>query len=499
MGSVRGRLIDPWQIGLDHERNEPATKRSARGAWYTPRPVVEELVALAIDAGAPPRSVLDPACGGGAFLLGVLDRLVAIGVAPGEALERVSGTDIDAGAVAAASGAIEAWADLHGTSVPPGRIRLGSALAPQRGPRPDLIIGNPPFGTSLRATDFPAEADAFRSGNSGRLGPYADLAAIHLAAAVDHVASDGRVVMILPQSLLASRDVAGLRSELEPRTHAVWASPEKLFDASVRVWAPIIEGTGDATTRWPELVADMLGAPNVALDGEPFGQRLDVTAGFRDEYYQLVAACRDAEALTDDDLALATVGSLDPLDCAWGREPIRLGKRSWCRPVVSLADLEADPKAHRWVRRQLHPKVLLPTQSKVLEPYVDRSGRTVPVTPVLAVRSLDPGLDLDHVAAAMLAPPLVAWAFRRWFGTALSVNALKLAARQVPELPMPVDRDAWTEAALLVAEADQVSIGDRDDVIAAIGRLMMVAYAVEDPAVFAWWDQRRPRKGRANA
>ncbi|HYF47309.1 MAG TPA: N-6 DNA methylase, partial [Acidimicrobiales bacterium] len=54
-------------LGLAHEALLAPADRKARGAHYTPPALADRLVALTL----PPRPerVLDPACGGGAFLL----------------------------------------------------------------------------------------------------------------------------------------------------------------------------------------------------------------------------------------------------------------------------------------------------------------------------------------------------------------------------------------------------------------------------------------------
>ena len=70
-------LVDAYERGLD-----PADRR-ARGVHQTPAPLARGLVDLALDefvtaAGRLPSTVLDPSCGGGAFLLAAADALVAL-------------------------------------------------------------------------------------------------------------------------------------------------------------------------------------------------------------------------------------------------------------------------------------------------------------------------------------------------------------------------------------------------------------------------------------
>ncbi|MEM9561066.1 MAG: N-6 DNA methylase [Actinomycetota bacterium] len=564
---------DPWLPGLVHEQAVAGTQRSARGAWYTPEPVVRGLVALATDDGRAPAAVHDPTCGGGAFLLAALDRLVSLGVAPERALARVSGGDSDPLAVAVSRAALALWAAGQGLSADPATLPVVerdaltatvSTVGDDDRPSPDasigdavagpLVIGNPPFATPLRTGRLTAEAEAIRAANRDLLGPYGDLAAIHLLASLRSVGPGGTVALVLPQSVLAGRDTRGLRVHTDRAAplQALWASREAVFDAGVRACAVVLAIDGEPPAvvrlaagpevtpvrrcdpdpigpdRWADHAARALGAPTLPADlldaaadetaepsdavwtGPPHGRRdrsavtrrrhgrapgrlgdlVSATAGFRDEYYGLVAACCEWEGeLGEEPNRLVTVGTVDPLESGWGLVPCRFGGRRWRRPTVDVDALE--PKVARWVGERLVPKVVLATQSRILEPAVDRRGRLVPATPLLALDA-DPD-DLDRVAAILLAPPVVAWAWQRWFGTALSVDALKLAARQVPELPLPPDVAAWDDAAAAVAAAEAAPPGERPGEVDRVASVMNAAYGA-GPEVLGWWRNRRSRR-----
>ena len=147
------------------------------------------------------------------------------------------------------------------------------------------------------------------------------------------------------------------------------------------------------------------------------------------------------------------------------------------------------------------PKVLLPTQARILEPFVDRDGTVIPITPLLSItaRSMpglsDAGLssawqsrptgppgDLDLIAAVLLAPAVSAWAARRGFGSALSMNAIKLRAVDVLDIPLPLDRARWEQAAALVPEGPTA--------VDRISALMHEAYN-GSPELMSWWQRRR--------
>lgn len=564
-----GGWADPWLVGVVHEVAAPAADRRARGAWYTPRPVVEGLLALAlVPDAAPPDLVVDPTCGGGAFLLAALDRLLAAGVGPAEALARVAGLDLDPGAAQVTRWGLALWwlasAGAAAGPVPGLDVAVGDALAPwpERWRRhPVLVIGNPPFATPLKQ-GMPEPAARYRSERAEVLGPYADLAAIHLLWATEQAVPGSTVALVQPQSVLAGRDTAGLRDHLASAAplRALWAAREAVFDAGVRACAVVLDvgsrpapagaclgfgvdveagpgGDGAAAPAggevviacgpsvavegrrppgsWGELAADALGAPPLPrslrgpaaptpADSGPGPRRLGelatATAGFRDEHYALVAACRESGVGEEPDgrgtARLVTVGAVDPLWTAWGVAPIRFGGRDWERPVVDRSALP--PRIGAWLDRQLRPKVLLATQTRLLEPCLDRDGTAAPATPLIAVHA-DPD-QLARVAAVLLAPPVVAWAWRRWFGTAMAIDAVKLAARQVGELPLPADLDLWDEAAtLLAAPAPGPAAGADPEVERAaaravaveVARLMTEAYGAE-PSVLEWWRRRLP-------
>lgn len=529
-----------WDLVGAHERSASDDDRAARGAWYTPREVVEDVVGLAFGPGLIdntvwiPDRVVDPTCGAGAFLLGVLDRLVASGVDPASALSRVAGSDIDAGAVEACRAVLAEWAstfdiDTEVVAAAQRRVTQSDALDPDL-LTPDLfnsdptnagedtstgaarfvtlVIGNPPFATPLRGRALPDTAVAFREQHRDRFGPYADLAALHLAAALDGLREGDRLALVLPQSVVSSRDLAGLRSEFDRRAPvmAAWATDRLVFEANVRVWAPVFDVGGSPSAHpWRLIVADALGGPVVDLSEPCLDGLVEATAGFRDEYYGLAEACRESGEGTHaeipasgDELKICTVGSLDPLWAWWGAKPTTFAKQRWVRPVVDAERLEG--RVGRWVEQLRRPKVLLPTQSRVFEPVIDHDGSLVPVTPVLALWPASPGdggaaeVSLEHLAAMLLSPPLVAWARRNWFGAAMSTSAIKLPAAGLAELPLPVDRVVWDEAAALIADRLPNPDGQAvHELVDDVATLMNSAYGPADESVLEWW---RLRLGR---
>jgi hypothetical protein len=134
-----------------------------------------------------------------------------------------------------------------------------------------------------------------------------------------------------------------------------------------------------------------------------------------------------------------------------------------------------------WFEVLLRPKVVVATQTRVIEAAVDVDGSVVPSVPVISVvpRELAE-MDVWHALAVVLAPPVTAWAVRRWGGTALSSSALKLGAPNVREIPVPASRVPWDRAADLLREGD----------VSGAGLELCRAYGVGEE-VHSWWEARR--------
>jgi hypothetical protein len=422
----------------------------------------------------------------------------------------------------------------------------------------DMVVGNPPFQNQLGRATTRARAEQLRL--RARFGPavraYTDTAWLFLLLGCQFARPGGRVVMVQPDSLAAARDAAVVRAEIDALAHLdeLWVDDHNVFAAAVRVCAPVLRryatteagaarpaagppaavaeagagaavaagaggavgpagvatalapaDAGAATERWHHLLAEATGVPalRMAAAGR-LGDRATAIAGFRDEYYGLAAVVREAtpeeraEPGPPRVPALVTVGALDWGRCAWGSRPVRFAKRRWEAPVVDTARLAADgpAAARRWVSRTAVPKVLVATQTRVVELAVDEAGTWVPSVPAIAVVPADPD-DLWHLAAALASPAATVWLMRRAPGVALARGALKVAARDVADLPLPADRGAWDVAATALrayaaaaapAPGGPASPAAREalDAFTCAGAR---AYA-SAPEVVAWWRAR---------
>lgn len=479
------------------------------------RPLVAwALSGWSLGSGGPPLRALDPACGAGAFLLAVRELV------PDAALV---GLDVDPGAVSACRAAL-----------PEADVRLGDGLA--AGPEGfDLVVGNPPFlGQLAKATARDRDArrrveERFGAAATG----YVDTAALFLLAGLDAVRPGGRVVLIQPESVLGAAHTGPLRAAVEERASVLGLREvdPRAFAAAVDTCALLLErrsegpvrgridgdslpanrqriaprrfaadsppdaptGTPGEPPTWSPLLARARGVPEVRLDPSA-GTLADLataTAGFRQHHYALAAHVVEHVDGLD---RIATTGLVDPGHLAWGERPARIGGRTWQRPAVDLVGVAADdPRVASWFRARLQPKVLVAPQTRVVEAAVDAAGVHLPATPLVAVEPRSAATDAPAapggaddvvwlVAAALSSPPATAWALALTAGTARSRAALKLSARQVLTLPLPVDEPRWRDA------ADALRAGGSP---ADLAEDLTAAYGLdpEDPVV-AWYRTR---------
>ena len=294
--------------------------------------------------------------------------------------------------------------------------------------------------------------------------------------------------MVLPASLAAARDAEPVREALARRASLVelWLPAGPGFAANVHVCVALLEiGAPDPDPNWTAHVAGARGVPDVELTGSRTVADLgDAVAGFRDEYYGLVDHVHEAGAAPD--APLVTSGCIDVASCAWGSRSVRFAKRRWERPEVDREGLvRADPRIGAWVDRLRRPKVVVASQTRVLEAAVDPLGTWVPVTPVVSVLPDDPA-DLVRIAAALCSPPVAAWAVRRAAGSGLSATAIRVSTALVLDAPLPTDATAWDAA------THAFDVGD----LATYGRLATAMHDLpggQDEEILAWWMARLPR------
>jgi hypothetical protein len=464
----------------------PKPTRKSLGAWYTPidlldivtTNVLQDFTALADGVGWPrsrPVRLLDPACGDGRFLDAVRVRLHLDGY-----VVRAVGCDVDADALAAirhpavrtihADALTHDWGDEHF----------------------DIVVGNPPFLSQMSGATT-------RGGSSTHGGgPYANAAAEFLSLAIRLADPAGSVVgLVLPQSILAARDAGPVRDQVDRLAAHTWswwqADQRRLFDAAVNVCALGLRRPapanprGDGAFRWTRVVTTALGVPDVDAsmidtDGV-LGDRAELNANFRDEYYALVPAVSDDA----DGPVFVTAGLIDPGRSMWGERPVKFAKQTFRRPRVDLSKL--DGRFPDWARRKLVPKVLVANQTSLVEAVADLEGDWLPGVPVTTITPRsgldDPIRTLREIEALLTSPVASAWCWHVGGGTGLSSTAVRLSPAILARVPWPAGDLGPAVAALAEGDVD------------GCGVAVDTAFGLTGPPaeeLLSWWRAGLPRR-----
>lgn len=212
-------------------RQAPEAVRVGLGQVFTPRPAARQLLLeMGFDtAAAEPGHLVDPACGGGIFLVeAIAMRLAALqgaGRSPvdaaRQALASIHGVDLDpvACGLARAFVALEVALGIEGEldGLPAPSIRHADAM---RLPATDplgvgpfrWIVGNPPY---LEAKRMPKSLRArMRVRFDGRLKGAFDYYVGFVHLATDWRATGGLVGLVLPNKVQVARYAESLRTEL---------------------------------------------------------------------------------------------------------------------------------------------------------------------------------------------------------------------------------------------------------------------------------------------
>lgn len=255
VGTALGGL-DPLaaahRVGAIYTATLPDAYRAAHGIFYTPPALVDRLLAMTEDAGVAWDSarVLDPACGGGAFLIPIARRMIASlrGTEPALLLQQLSvrlrGFERDPfGAWLAQAAVILALQDVSAAAHRPVPQLVGvrDSLALDRAEFStfDLVVGNPPYG---RVTLPPEQRAAFARSVYG----HANLYGLFTDAALHWVKPGGVIGYVTPTSMLSGLYYKALRDLLTRE-----APPFSVNFVSQRtgVFADVLQETMLATYR----------------------------------------------------------------------------------------------------------------------------------------------------------------------------------------------------------------------------------------------------------
>jgi adenine-specific DNA-methyltransferase len=195
-----------------------AHDRAKLGAFYTPPALASRLLDQATEEGVTwdTARILDPAAGGGIFLLQAANRIrqALKDCEPpfvlGQIGSRLLGLELDPNAASLAQAALEIFladiADKAGRPVP-SIVRVSDALEVSPRAEFDLVVGNPPYG---RVTLSPEQRQRYKRSLYG----HANLYGVFTDIALRWAKPNGLIAYLTPTSFLAGQYYSALRALL---------------------------------------------------------------------------------------------------------------------------------------------------------------------------------------------------------------------------------------------------------------------------------------------
>lgn len=198
-------------------------QRKSLGAFYSPRQLVEPMVAWAVTRAD--QRVLDPSCGDGVFLETAARRLRHLGASPEAVALLLRAIDLNPDAVRITRERLSSELGFSLENVRAGSFFAlpppGALFGPPEGV--DVVIGNPPY---IRYQEFAGltRRDALeRAAHAGvYLNRLASSWAHFVAHAVGFLQPGGRLALILPAELIHAVYAAPLREHLRATFREVY-------------------------------------------------------------------------------------------------------------------------------------------------------------------------------------------------------------------------------------------------------------------------------------
>ena len=477
--------------------SDPTGKpRKARGAYYTPAAIVDYVLQNTLiqrlnqDQKSDLR-LLDPACGGGIFLLSAYQLLLdwyrkkylkhSLTFTERSRIlrEHIYGIDIDPDAIAIAKLSLELQCLAGSLDQPIAQVSdLSQNLQCDNTifrkdtlSEFDIVIGNPPYIDSEWMTVHLADWRSYCTAHYQTAIGNWDLFCIFIEKSLMLCKAGGLVSLVVPNKLAAADYAAAARSLLTQQATLLALrdySKTPAFSASVYPLVYIAQKTisPDATYQsvWYEQMQSLdqvelayqMKIP-CGLESAKLPWRIAQTpqiAALMDRLSQLprlaaiaqitgaatVAEAYAIQPLIQDSavamgLKLVNSGTIDRYRLLWGVKPMRYLGQSYAHPVIPTAAIaQLPPKRYQ---QATQPKIIVAGMTRSLEAGLDVDGTVLAGKSTTLIRAIDAAIDLRYLLG-ILNSRLIQLYFSSCFaGNQLQGGYLRVGAPQLRLLPMP--------------------------------------------------------------
>ncbi len=481
-------------LGQIYEQGLAKTGRQSRksgGIYYTPQPMVEYIVrsTLSLRLAADLPQILDPACGGGAFLLTAYRYLRAYAKHsdPETLLSCLHGVDIDPQSVAISQ--ISLW--LQSLEGADGRnqrrisflkleqnIRCGNAVI-DNSPAPsfwqtafpkalaaggfDCVIGNPPYmDAELMSAEYPDWRAYCAQHYQAAAGNW-DLFCIFIEKALQLCQIGGLSGLIVPNKLLSAGYAAATRqllsqtdlqsirdysniavfnaavypivyiSQKVEQRNSIAVQYEKMLtleQVQESRWIQITDSTAPWITASSDLMRRLDQLPKLGSLAQISG------AATVAEAYALRSLIQNCSRPQPADLRLVNSGTIDRYRCLWGQKRLRYLGQSYQHPVVTAQNLPHLP--FRRLNQAQQPKLIVAGMGLRLEAMLDQTGGILAgkSTSVIGSAIGSAEINLRYLLGLLNSRLLSFYLLNCFGGNRLQGGYLQIGSPQLRQLPI---------------------------------------------------------------
>jgi hypothetical protein len=449
--------IEATTIGRIYERllTYNLTAKKTSGAYYTPPPIVDFVVHQTIGQRDGFPRVVDPACGGGFFLVAAYQTLMerrsqqlgrSLTAAERQHILQhcIHGVDIDAEAVTVTQVALglKFLESDRKTELPDlsHNIQCGNAVMDFDWQNAfassefDVVIGNPPYVDAEWMTKYlPGWRQHCAQHYKSATGNW-DLFCVFIEKSLSLCRSGGLMGLVVPNKLASADYAAGARSLLAAETQLILIQDygqTPAFKAAVYplvfVSRKIPTGKADShpwiTHAQPtDLLHRLDTFPKLETIAQVNG------AATVSEAYRIQALIRDDPT---GELQMVNSGTIDRYCLLWGKKPMRYLGKSYRHPVIG----EGDQLPTKRLQQAQQSKIIVSGMTKRLECAIDAKGTILAGKSTVIILPFQ-GDDLYYLLG-VLNSRLMSFYFRSYFGgNSLQGGYLRVGAPQIRQMPI---------------------------------------------------------------